>query len=184
MADRSHGFTLEVMLDLSQEFAKYKNVREKLAEGLKEHGSLNKYLDDLADWSKKEREKIMAEIAGLESQKKALISESGNLRNVLSELQADVANEEDLRRFYSRYWRMSVLLEELISWDRIFFVRCDNPFFKFTSMADRRSGNARFWTDKEPVMCPQYGYRQLVYDEQIYRALNWPVGAPFGLKPE
>jgi chromosome segregation ATPase len=180
----NHGFTLELVLDLSKEFAGHKDARKELAKGIKEHGSLNKYLYNLADWGNKERARIIAEIADLESQKKALSGESSHLRTVLSELQADVANEEELRRFYSRYWRMSVLIEELISWDRIFFVRCDNPFFKFTSIADHRSDNARFWTDKEPVMCPQCGYRQLLYDEKIYRALNWPVGAPFGLKPE
>ncbi len=180
----SHGFTLELILNLSKEFAGHKNAREKLAEGLKEHGSLSKYLDDLADSGNKERAKVLAEISGLESEKKTLAGESGNLRNVLSQLQADVAYEEELRRFYSRYWRMSVLIEELISWDKIFFIICDNPFFKITSVADRKEGNAHFWTDKEPAMCPQCGYRKLVYDEKIYQALNWPIGAPYGLKPE
>jgi chromosome segregation ATPase len=180
----SHGFTLELVLDLSKEFAGYKNIREKLAEALKEHGSLSKYLDDLADSGNKERTKILGEITSLESEKKTLAGESGNLRNILSQLQADVAYEEELRRFYSRYWRMSVLIEELISWDKIFFIICDNPFFKITSVADRKEGNAHFWTDKEPAMCPQCGYRKLVYDEKIYQALNWPIGAPYGLKPE
>ena len=180
----SHGFTLELVLDLSKDFAGHKNAREKLAEALKEHGSLNKYLDDLADWGNKEKAKVLAEITSLESEKKTLAGESGNMRNILSQLQADVAYEEELRRFYSRYWRMSVLIEELISWDKIFFVLCDNPFFKITSVADRKEGNAHFWTDKEPAMCPQCGYRKLVYDEKIYKALNWPIGAPYGLKPE
>ena len=30
----SHGFTLELVLDLSKEFAGHKNAREKLAEGI------------------------------------------------------------------------------------------------------------------------------------------------------
>jgi len=63
----SYSFTLELMLDLSKEFAGHKNARKELAEELKEHGSLNKYLDDLADWGNKERARIMAEIAGLNS---------------------------------------------------------------------------------------------------------------------
>lgn len=92
----SHGFSLELMLDLSQEFSSHKNAREQLAEGLKAHGSLNKYLNDLDDFGKKEKSRVTAEITGLESQKKTLAGENGTLRNILSQLQADIANEEAL----------------------------------------------------------------------------------------
>ncbi|MFC2073209.1 hypothetical protein ACFLUU_11065, partial [Chloroflexota bacterium] len=77
------GYTLELVLGLSREFAGHKNTREKLAEGLKEHGSLNKYLDDLHNGAAKERERVISEIRVLESQKKALSTESGNMRNIL-----------------------------------------------------------------------------------------------------
>jgi predicted nucleic acid-binding Zn-ribbon protein len=110
----SHGFTLELVLDLSKEFAGHKNAREKLAAGLKEHGSLNKYLDDLDDWGNKERARMMAEIAGLESQKKGLNNENIRLGNFLSQLQADIAGEETLRQFYQRYAGYSELLEKLV----------------------------------------------------------------------
>jgi len=172
----SHGFTLELVLGLSKEFAGHKNVKEKLAQALKEHGSLNKYLDDLAAWGNKERARVLAEISGLESEKKTLAGESGNLRSILSQLQVNIAEEETLRRFYRRYASVSVLLDSLASWNQVFFVRCTNPAYVITGAFDAKSGNAHFWTDQPPAMCPQCGYRVLNADEGIYRALNWPAG--------
>jgi len=174
----SHGFTLELMMGLSKEFAGHKNVRTELAEALKEHGSLNKHLDDLTAWGNKEKTRVMAEINGLESQKETLIGESVHFRNVLSQLQTDIKGEEELRRFYYRYVAVSGLMEHLASWNQVFFVCCTNPAFMITGAFDANSGNARFWTDKPPSMCPQCGYRHLVYDERVYHALHWPVGLP------
>ncbi len=178
----SHGFTLELILNLSKEFAGHKNAREKLAEGLKEHGSLSKYLDDLADSGNKERTKILGEITSLESEKKTIGGESVHLRNVLSQLQADAKVEKELRLFHQRYSAASSLLEHLASWSQIFFLRCTNPAFMITGAFDANSGNARFWTDKPVLMCPQCGYRHIVYDERVYQALNWPIGLPAKLK--
>jgi len=180
----SHDFTLELVLDLSKEFAGHKNARKELAAGLKDHGSLNKYLDNLAEWGNKERARMMAEIAGLESQKKGIADENICLGNALSQLQADIAGEEELRRFYFSYYKRSVLLDILMSWDQIFFVRCNNPSYKFTGMVDRKLGNAQIWTDKLPTICPHCGYQTLLFDEKVYQALNWPIGAPYSLTME
>jgi len=173
----SRGFNIELMLDLSKEFAGYKNAGKELAEALKKHTSLKKYLYDLADWSKKEGERVTAEISSLESQKKVVADESTRLTNTIAQLQADIKGEEDLRRFYYRYVGVSGLMEHLASWAQVFFVRCTHPAFMITGAFDANSGNARFWTDKPPAMCPQCGYRQLVYDEKVYQSLGWPVGA-------
>jgi len=181
-AVESHGFTLEIMLGLSKEFAGHKNARGELSEGLKKHSSLNKYLDDLTAWGNKEKTRVTDEIAGLESRKKVLTDDSVHLRNVLSQLQADIEGEEELRRFYYRYVGVSILMEHLAGWNEIFFVRCTNPAFVITGAFDANSGNAQFWTDKPPSMCPQCGYRHLVYDEKVYHALHWPVGLPGKLK--
>ena len=178
----SHGFTLELMLGLSKEFAGYKNVREKLAEGLKKHGFLNRYLDDLAALGKKEKLRFMAEIAGLESQKQTLSNESGALRNILSQLQVDTANEEALRRFYQRYSAVSWLLDKLASWNQVYFMRCGNTINTVAGVFDKRQGNPHFWTDKPPVICPHCGCRTLFYDTEIYQFLNWPVEIPLKLK--
>ena len=174
----SHGFTLELMLGLSKEFAGHKNAREKLAEGLKEHGSLKKYLANLYDGATKERARVMAEIAGLESQKKGLADESIRLGNVLSQLQADVAGEDELRRFYRRYVGLSGLMDQLAAWEQVYFMRCGNPVNMTTGVFDKKYGNPHFWTDKPPITCPHCGYQRLYFDTEIYKYLNWPAERP------
>jgi len=175
----SHGFTLDLVLEISKEFAGYKNVREKLAEGLKEHGSLDKYLDNLADWDNKERARIMAEIASLESQKKGLSNENMRLENVLSQLQADIAGEEELRRFHYRYAGYSWLLEKLAKWEQVYFMRCGNPANMTAGIIDKKLGNPHFWTEKLPVSCPHCGYPITCFDTEIYQFLNRPAEEPF-----
>jgi len=175
----SHGFTLESVLDLSKEFAGHKNAREKLAEGLKEHGSLKKYLDNLYDEATKERARVMAEIADLESQKKGLADESIHLGNVLSQLQADVAGEDELRRFYRRYVGLSGLMDQLAAWEQVYFMRCGNPVNMTAGVFDKKYGNPHFWTDKPPITCPHCGYQRLFFDTEIYKYLNWSAERPF-----
>ncbi len=178
----SHGFTLELMLDLSREFAGHKNAKEKLAEGLKTHGSLTKYLDDLADLANKEKSRVMAEVVGLESQKQTLANESGALRNILSQLQADIADEEALRRFHRRYLSVSWLLDKLASWNRIYFMRCGNPVNMAAGVIDKSLGSSHFWTDAPPTVCPHCGCRPVFYDTELYQYLNWPAEIPLKLK--
>ena len=156
----------------------HKNARKELSEGLKKHGSLIKYLKDLEDWATNEKTRVTGEIANLESTKKELTDNSIRLTNLISQLQADIKGEEELRRFYYRYVAVSGLMEHLAHWNQIFFVRCTNPAFMITGAFDANSGNACFWTDKPPSMCPQCGYRNLVFDENVYQAIGWPVGAP------
>jgi len=177
----NHGFTLELMLGLSREFAGHKNAREKLAEGLKEHGSLKKYLDNLYDGATKERARVMAEIAGLESQKKGLADESIRLGNVLSQLQADVAGEDELRRFYRRYVGLSGLMDQLAAWEQVYFMRCGNPVNMTTGVFDKKYGNPHFWTDKPSITCPHCGYSRLYFDTEIYKYLNWSADIPLKL---
>jgi chromosome segregation ATPase len=177
----SHGFTLGLVLDLSKEFAGHKDARKELAEGLKAHGSLNKYLDNLYDGATKERTRVLAEIAGLESQKKGLADENIRLGNVLSQLQADIAGEETLRQFYNRYAGSSGLLEKLATWDQVYFMRCGHPFYTAAGILDKKLGSPHFWTDKLPVSCPHCGYPRTYFDTEIYQYLNWPAEAPFKL---
>jgi len=178
----SHGFALELVLGLSQEFTGHENAREKLAEGLKKHGALTRYLKELAEWGEGQRAALKSELASLESQRRNLDESRSYLETLLSQLQADVTAEEELRRFYRRYQGVSGLMEHLAGWNQVFFIRCNNPLLALTGAFDRNSGNAHFWTDKPPVMCPHCGYRQLLFDERLYEALNWPVGVPLKLR--
>jgi len=173
-----HGFTPDLALGLAKEFAGHKNAREQLAEGLKEHGSLNKYLDELHDGIAKEREKLISEIRSLESQKKAITTESRNLKNTLGELQADVAYEEDLRRFHRRYFPLCGLLDELSNWHQVFFMRCTHPASTVAGVFDSTKGNHHFWTDRPPAACPVCGYPVLEYDIKIYNYHGWQTQRP------
>jgi len=174
----SHGYTLELALGLAKEFAGYKDATEQLAEGLKEHGSLNKYLDELYDGATKERERLISEIRGLESQKEAITTESDNLKNILTQLQADAAYEEDLRRFHRRYFPLCGLIDELSAWPQVFFMRCMHPASTVAGVFDKTKGNHHFWTDQPPVACPVCGYQVIEYDIKIYNYLGWPVQRP------
>jgi chromosome segregation ATPase len=178
----NHGFTLEAILDLSKEFAGRENAREKLAEALNRHGSLTKYLDDLAEQGEKQKKELSVYVADLETRKKSLDQDCRFQNNLILQLHTDVAAEDELRRFQHRYQGLSVLMEYLTGWNQVFFMRCNNPAFTITGAFDRNSGNANFWTDKPPAMCPQCGYRHLLFDERVYQALNCPVGAPLKLR--
>ena len=177
----SHGYTLDLTLGLAKEFAGYKNAREKLAEGLKEHGSLYKYLDELHDGATKERERVISEIRGIESQKKALTVESGNMRNILSQMQADATYEEDLRHFHRRYSRYSGLLDNLATWDQVHFTRCGNLANRIAGFFDKTQDNHHLWTDKPPTSCPHCGCQVLFFDTEIYQYLDWPGERPYKL---
>ncbi|MBI2854954.1 MAG: hypothetical protein HYX87_08580 [Chloroflexi bacterium] len=176
-----HGFTLDQVLGLSQEFAGHQDAREKLAAGLSQHGSLSRYLEELSQWADKETARLKSGISALEAQKKGLEVDSRALESMLSRLQSDIGAEEELRRFCQRYQGVVGLIDHLARWEEVFFMRCNNPVFTLTGAFDQGCGNARFWTDKKPAMCPQCGYRRLLYDEAAYQALNLPVGAPFRL---
>ncbi|MFC2045003.1 hypothetical protein ACFLT8_07460 [Chloroflexota bacterium] len=175
----SRGFTLDLVLDLSKEFAGHKNARKELAEGLKEYGSFHKYLDNLYDEANKERARVMSEIAGLESQKKGLTNENIRLGNVLSQLHADIDGEQALRQFYHRYAGYNWLLEKLAEWEQVYFMRCANPVHVGAGMLVKKLGGPHFWADKPPISCPHCGYPHPFFDTEIYEYLNWPAEVPF-----
>lgn len=176
-----HGFTLDQVLGLSREFAGHQDAKEKLAAGLRRHGSLSRYLAELSQWADKETARLKSGISALEAQKKDMEIDHRALESMLTRLQSDIGAEEELRRFHQRYQGVVGLIDHLARWEEVFFMRCNNPVFTLTGAFDQGSGNARFWTNKKPAMCPQCGYRQLLYDEAAYQALNLPVGAPFRL---
>jgi len=80
------------------------------------------------------------------------------MRNILSQLQADVAYEEDLRRFHRRYFPLCELLDNS-TWTQVFFMRCANPANTVAGFFDKTKGNHHFWTDKPAAACPHCGYQ-------------------------
>ncbi len=167
-----HGFSLDLALGLAQEFAGCEDIRDELAEGLKEGLILTRYNEEAAE----QKEILQSDINGL-------TAECQQLTSNLSQLRVDVALEEEMRRFYHRYQGAGVLMDQLATWKNIYFVRCNNPFYALTGAFARSTAGARFWTEKPPIRkCPCCGYPDAVYDEKLYEALNQPVGTPLQLK--
>jgi cell division septum initiation protein DivIVA len=181
----SSGFSLEEMLGLSQEFASHRDARQRLAEGLKKYHSLTGYLNALDKWAEDRKKAIESEIANLGSQQNWQQSQLRNLAEnrqqleiVIARLQGDVAAEEEMRRFYRRYYGVSGLIEYLASWEQVIFLRCSNPASAAASFFNRSVAGPRLWTDKPlSPRCPHCGLAVLVLDEKPYQALGWPVGA-------
>ena len=178
-----YGFSLEEMLELSQEFAGHQDARAKLAAALKKYTSLTAYVTALKEWAQNRKRALEAEISGLESRRTqeeiqvaSLEEIHRHLEGVIAQYQSDVAAEEELRRFYNRYHGYAVLLEYLASWEHPIFYLCNNPISQATGVFDP-SKVPHFWTDKPVVGCPHCGSTMVVYDETPYHALNWKVGA-------
>lgn len=185
----SCGFSLELMLGLSREFAGYKNAREKLAEALKKYRTLTEYLTAMEAQAEEQKTALNSELGSLQSQRdreetevKGLEETRHYLETVIAQLQADVATEEEMRRFYRRYRGVSRLMECLANWEQVIFLRCNNPLSALAGVFDPSARGAHFWTDKPATRCPHCGVTMLIYDEKPYHALNCPVGAPLKLQ--
>jgi len=183
------GFSLELMLGLSGEFAGYEDAREKLAEELKKYRTLTGYVTAMEEQAEAQKLALKSELANLQSQRNreqaqvnSLEETRHYLENIISQLQADVATEEELRKFYRRYQGVSGLMECLASWEQIIFLRCNNPLSALAGVFDPSARGAHFWTDKPATRCPHCGLTMLIYDEKPYQALSWPVGAPLKLQ--
>ena len=185
----SRGLTIEFTSDLLQEFVGHENARQELATALKERQTLTRYIADLNERAKEQKEALESERSNLQLDKDRRHAEIRNLdqarnqlANMLSQLQADVTHEEELRRFYQRYYGWSGLLEWLASWNHIFFLRCNNPVYAMTGALVQSAAGAHVWTDKAGPKCPHCGLDTLVYDERLYQAVQWPVGQPLKLQ--
>jgi chromosome segregation ATPase len=174
------GVTLELVLDLAQEFARYDDSREELAERLEEHRSLGESIKALES----DLNRLQSHQAEEQTKADRLEQKRRQLENTVSQLQADAAREEELRRFYQRYHGVSQLMDYLAAWKQIYFVRCNNPLFALTGSVSRSAGNAHFWMDKPPNRCPHCGSGSnlLVYDEGPYQALGIGAGTPVRLQ--
>jgi len=186
----SHGFGLKLMLDLCQEFAGHENAREELSRELTEHRTVSNYIADLKEQGESQMKELKLDLDRLQSEKDKRQAEINDLEQahhrlegILAELQGDLAEQKEMRRFYRRYQGASALMEFLASWREIFFVRCNNPLLALTSAVDRSTAGAHFWTEKPPVKrCPCCNYPDAVYDPAVYHALNLAPGTPVKLQ--
>jgi hypothetical protein len=177
------GFNLETMLGLIGEFAPYQDARDRLAGALKTGQSLTEYISTLEQKSEEKRRDVSIAINQLRKRRIAEESEAKRLEQVrrqleinVSRLHADLDEEQGLRQFYIRYSPLSELLEYLVSWKQVYFLRCDN------SMCAPFAGITRFWTDRPVRKCPHCGSGMINPDPEPFRLLNVPEGTEFTLK--
>jgi len=177
------GFSLEQMLAISREFAGHQDAREKLAETLKNYGTLTEGIAAMEKEAEAQKKALNSELANLRSQGdreqaqvKALEDHRRYLEDTIAQLQVDAANEQELRRFYQKYQGVSQFLDCLASWGPVVFLRCNNPISALAN-AMNPSAMAHFCTDKPPVACPHCGTTAFIPDKNVYEALNLPLGS-------
>jgi len=174
----SRGFTLQLVLDISQEFAGHESARSELGKAIAEHGTLSKSHTALVAQNEVQQSLLVA----AQTRVRSLEEARHQMEDTISQLRTNAAEEEELRRFYRRYQGVGVLMDYLASWDIVYFVRCNNAVAALASVFDRSAACARFWTNKPAARCPHCGLTMVSYDEQLYRAVNLPIGTPFKLQ--
>ncbi len=130
-----------------------------------------------------ERKKALnSELAGLRTQAdreriyaKKLEEARYSLESTITQLQADAAHEQELRRFYEDYHDLSRFLDCLATWEQVAFLRCNNPTSALAN-ALNPSAMAHFCTDIQPVACPHCG-AGFIADAKAYEALKMPLGS-------
>jgi chromosome segregation ATPase len=102
-----HGISLELLMVVTEELAGNGNVREQLLLSIKKHNSLNRYLKELGGWEERRKAEVRANISELQSQQgqtqarlNAIEEARRSIENVISRLQSNMAEEDDLIRFY------------------------------------------------------------------------------------
>ncbi len=176
-------FSLETMLGLAGEFAPYQDARDRLAEALKNGQTLMKHIATLERELAEKKRESAAEIEQMVSQRNSTQSRVDELQKTchkleisLAQFNADVDEEQELRQFYVRYSPLSDLLEYLVTWRQVYFLRCDNP------MCAPYAGITHFWTDRKVRKCPHCGLSMIKPDPEPFRLLNVPEGTEFTLK--
>ncbi len=128
---QKHGFNLELMLGLSQEFSGYQDARGKLAEGLKKHKTFTAFLTAINQEGEEKRKTLQAEISSLEGSRRQaeyilsqLRGEQNREENLLFQLQNQIAEKGDTVSFYHRHRHLQPLIEYLDNQGGITFHHC------------------------------------------------------------
>jgi predicted nucleic acid-binding Zn-ribbon protein len=126
-----HGFSLELVLGLSQEFAGYEDARDKLAEGLKKYKTFSAFLASINQEGEEKKKTLQAEISSLEGSRRQaeyilsqLRAEQRREESLLSQLQNQIAEKDDVMSFYHRHQHLQPLIEYLDNQGGITFHHC------------------------------------------------------------
>jgi hypothetical protein len=169
----SHGLDLELVLRLSEEFARDEDAASHLAEAVIEHGALLEARETLCE----ENEALKVEMEKGQEEADRLKADCQHYQEALSQLRSNIAEEEALRRFQGRFQMASQVLEFLARWPQVVPMRCHSFFC-----------GARFWVDRGPtyfrtkLVCPCCGLGEVYYDDKALRDLDLLDSAPFKIQ--
>ena len=167
-----HGFSLELVIGLAQEFAGYGNAHERLAEALKKHGKLTSYLAALED-EMKTLEENRHHMEGILSH---LGNEYDQHKAVLSQLKAEIAEKGDLVGFYHRFVHLRQLMEYVGTSNQLTFHHCLWCGALFWIL---RPGNV----SSSIYKCSWCGMALVEADRNAYASVAQPPGTPLRLLP-
>jgi predicted nucleic acid-binding Zn-ribbon protein len=155
----ARGLSIEQALALIQEFPEGKDDCQRLVETMERHGSLTKAVTALAE----NKRQLESNLAYLEQRYRTV-------RGALSQIEREKDFQERVHRFYLRFWSSHKLLECLVTWEWVYFRKCN------------RCGN-RFWFERKPPKlfnfqrpheaCPCCGSLSVTFDAQAHQGLGW-----------
>ncbi len=164
-----HGFSLELVLALAEEFGG-DNAREKLAEELKKHGKLTGYLCGI-EADIKRYEEGRRQLEGLLSR---LGAERDRQEETLLQLNAEVTEKGELVSFYHRYVHLRPLMEYLGGWEQVTFHHC---LWCGALLWVLRPGKVR----SSAYKCAWCGLMSVQPDKNAYAAVAQAPGTPLKL---
>jgi len=171
------GFSLELVLGLSQEFAGYEDARDKLTEGLKKHKTFTAYLAAINQEGEDKKKALQAGISSLEGSRRQaeyilsqLRGEQTREENLLFQLQSQIAEKGDVVSFYHRHRHLQPLIEYLDSHDGVTFHHCTICGALFWII---RSGKSNMSAYK----CPWCGNVLIEPDKDAYTITGQQPGA-------
>jgi len=170
---KKSGLELGLALELCGEFARSNRPAKKIAQTVKEYGSLLEAGKKL----KKQNEDLAKEIEEKLKESESLLSRCDRTRQELWQLGSELDNEKAVHNFYKRYKDSSSLLDYLADWGFIYPTRCQMI-----------TCNARFLVSRDPshfrtkYVCPSCGLTTNTYDNEASTKLGLPYGSPFNVK--
>lgn len=159
----SYGFSLELALKLSQEFAGCENAREALAKAIEEHGTLTQSNAALIEQTKR----LKSGLSYVQSEVDKGEANCAQLERTSSELRAEIAGNGEIIDFYHRYLHLRSLIEYLGSW-YVTFHHCNWCGCLFWILNPGK-------VDISARKCPWCGFLLVESDRNAYAAIGQPL---------
>jgi hypothetical protein len=166
------GFSLELTLNIAQEFTGYEDAQERLGKALKTEGTLTNYVTTLGDKTKTLEESH----SQMEEELSVQAKEHKQHNEILSKLKIEIAEKKELVGFYHRYIHLRPLIDYLGNWNQLTFHHCLWCGAHFWIL---RPGNITI----SLIKCPWCSLTMVEADRNAYAVVSQPPGTPLKLLP-